>query len=486
MKGDFTRETFHAASHYSRVLQQQGRVTLDADPNEQTAILLHLIRTLARDLIGPYAAPYENGGFLITQATPGGFLISPGRYYVDGIMVENSAPCTYLTQPDYPLPADDLLAAEIKSPLGKTFGLYLDVWERLITPIDDNLIREKALSGPDTALRAKVVWQVKAAQIAVPASNSVDRQPNLPPCDSLVQNLVAVSPASMAARVDPGDPPDDPCILPPSARYRGPENQLYRVEIHTGGTASVATFKWARDNGSRVSAWLGTNGTQLQVADSRGFDAGNWVELIDDGLELHGLPGALVRIIRVDPGALTLDPASVAGATPWTAALVNPKVRRWDQVQTGATTLNNGAVPVQEGNADTALWLSLEDGVQIAFSPGGIYRTGDYWQIPARVATGDIEWLQVVGTGNVTSPASLPPKGITHHYAPLGFVRFVGDAMNFSTCRCVFEPASSCFQLGSLAIGAHLLQAPPPSQPANVVLTAPAGAETQQPLNLLR
>ena len=60
MNGDFTRDTFNPAKQFSRVLMQQGRVTLDADWNEQSSILLHYLRTLARDLIGPYAAPVEN------------------------------------------------------------------------------------------------------------------------------------------------------------------------------------------------------------------------------------------------------------------------------------------------------------------------------------------------------------------------------------------------------------------------------------------
>ncbi len=55
MKGDFSRDTFDKAKHFSRVLMQQGRVQLDADFNEQTAILLHYLRTLAADLIGPFA-----------------------------------------------------------------------------------------------------------------------------------------------------------------------------------------------------------------------------------------------------------------------------------------------------------------------------------------------------------------------------------------------------------------------------------------------
>ena len=39
MRGDFSRDTFDPVKHFSRVLQQQGRVQLDADWNEQTAIL---------------------------------------------------------------------------------------------------------------------------------------------------------------------------------------------------------------------------------------------------------------------------------------------------------------------------------------------------------------------------------------------------------------------------------------------------------------
>jgi uncharacterized protein DUF6519 len=35
--------------------------------------------------------------------------------------------------------------------------------------------------------------------------------------------------------------------------------------------------------------------------------------------------------------------------------------------------------------------LNLEDDIQIQVQPKATYRTGDYWMIPARVATG-VEW----------------------------------------------------------------------------------------------
>ena len=61
MKGDFTRLGFDSGKHYSRVLHQQGRVALDADANEASAILLHHLRRLTRDLYGPAGGPADSG-----------------------------------------------------------------------------------------------------------------------------------------------------------------------------------------------------------------------------------------------------------------------------------------------------------------------------------------------------------------------------------------------------------------------------------------
>lgn len=67
MKGDFSRDTFHAHNHYSRVLMQQGRVQLDADWNEQAAIHAHRAMVTMADLVGPFGVPQEQPGFAIMQ-----------------------------------------------------------------------------------------------------------------------------------------------------------------------------------------------------------------------------------------------------------------------------------------------------------------------------------------------------------------------------------------------------------------------------------
>jgi hypothetical protein len=493
MKGDFTRDTFQPAKHFSRVLMQQGRVTLDADFNEQAAISLRYLRTMARDIIGPYAAPagkdakgHDLGGFKLTKLDPDPdktlFRISKGCYYVDGILVENETDdCTYKKQPDYQPPADDPL---LKAPAGERgFFVYLDVWERHITPIDDDSIREKALGGPDTCTRAKVVWQVKALPLTEKLENEMaDAEKNvfnrlhalwtekaklendiakattkkkqvhlligllnldeqlarrnhlalLPTHKGLLRQLVRLSNAKLAARVDPGQKTEDACVTPPASKYRGAENQLYRVEIHRGsrdekGNSTTPTFKWSRDNGSVVTAWLGGEGSDLHVESVRGFAAGNWVELLDDDTELLGKPaGTLVQLVKVEGDTLSVDPATVP-QPPGTGLAIgnypkNPKVRRWDHIATDAISLaNDNAMPIQESSPTGAtpekiVWIDLEDGVQVQFSAGGEYRTGDYWLIPARVPSGNVEWPQA----DELNPQPLPPRGIEHHYALLG------------------------------------------------------------------
>src|SRR5262249_7136659 len=92
MKADLTRDTFHPYKHYLRVLWQQGRVELDANWNEQVAILLPSIQPLPADLIGPAAGPASQCGFAIaplaSNPNAADFQIGFGRYYVDGVLCE--------------------------------------------------------------------------------------------------------------------------------------------------------------------------------------------------------------------------------------------------------------------------------------------------------------------------------------------------------------------------------------------------------------
>ncbi|MEO8576988.1 MAG: DUF6519 domain-containing protein [Gemmatimonadales bacterium] len=426
MHGDFSRLTFDPRNHFSRVLVQQGRVYLDAEPNEQAAILLHAMRAFTRDVIGPHGIPANaepmEQGFRISP--PGlnepGFEIGIGRYYVDGILCENDeSDAKYFDQPDYfqdpvanPLPAGPYL-------------VFLDVWERHLTFVDRPLLRETALGGPDTASRAQVVWQVKVVE---PPSAGFADPPTPAEIGAAVQERTDDQRPRMRSRVKPGDVSTTPCVMPPGGGYRGRENQLYRVEVHQSGAAGTATFKWSRDNGSitfPVSAVTagGVKVEQLGLDATRTLVPGDWVELLDDLAVLHGRPGILARVESIESRTVALAAAGNASLTGAVAVERRPFLRRWDH--RGAPPAS-GTVTITESADGNTGWLDLEDGIQVHFdalAAGARYVTGDYWTIAARTSTGGIEWPEIGGVA-----AALPAQGIEHHYAPLA--RMTGAVVN--------------------------------------------------------
>jgi len=105
MKGDFSRIRFTPGQHFTSVLQQQGRVSLDADANEQCAIDEHLRGTQTIDTIGGVGGPRDDAGFRITvEDSSARIHISGGRYYVHGLLCESSA-TDYMDQPYFVTPA---------------------------------------------------------------------------------------------------------------------------------------------------------------------------------------------------------------------------------------------------------------------------------------------------------------------------------------------------------------------------------------------
>jgi hypothetical protein len=424
MKGDFSRSTFRPEKHYSRVLIEQGRVQVDADWNEQQEILQHRLKTEARDVIGQNGAPLENNGFFISFSPDNKVLqISQGRLYVDGILCENEADLTYFDQPDFPKPTPPNPFPG-PPPTNTACLVYLDVWPRSITALEDPQIREVALNGTETSTRAKTVWQVKVLPVAIPNAG-LNPSSQLPEWDA----LIAGSSGTMNARTQPTLSVDNPCLIPPTAGYQSLENQLYRVEIHQPGPLGTATFKWSRDNGSLQTSVLSINANKVTVHDLgpdevMGFANGQTIELLTDFHDLHGLPGQLLTIDSVSTATniITLKTAPNAADI---ALNLHPRIRRWDGP--GQIT-----IPSTTGN-----WIALENGVQVQFAAGS-YATGDYWLIPARTATGEIEWPPF----NVpnSNPLAQPPDGIPHDYIRLAILQFNTATQTWQSedCRSVF------------------------------------------------
>jgi hypothetical protein len=462
MHADISRVTFRPDRHYSAVLAQQGRVQLDADLNEQTAIHLHQLRTLIADLIGRHGGPQDTAGFGIThvpgQGGPDDLTIGGGRYYVDGIGCDADRPrpgvpvpdgeageqpedpggWTYWEQPDAyrdPERPEDRLPAEFP------YLAYLKVWERSVVAAEDPALQEVALGAvmPDTAARVKLIWQVLALPgAALDAGADPSEEAVRTAFQEWVERATATT-ARMGARAIRPDPDDDdPCLVKPDADYRGPENQMYRVEIHEGGTEE-ATFKWSRENGSVVFPVDEIDGTWVALAslgadEKLDVDVGDWVELVDSAYasRLEALP--LLRVEEVDLAArrvrLSGEPAPGVGRRPER----HPYLRRWDHSGGKAgTALRDGAIPVQEGR-----WLALEDGVEVFFAADGAYRTGEYWLIPARTVTGAVEWP----ADPDGRPLLAAPAGPTTHYAPLAWITGAGTGA-LTDLRMFFVPLTT-------------------------------------------
>lgn len=316
---------------------------------------------------------------------------------------------SYTTQDDYPNPP------AINS--NTNYLVYLDVWERYVSALEDPYIREKALSCPDTSSRARIISQVKICQ-----NDKITGDCNLPIPD-------IPTTGTLLAYTKPSPPADNPCLLPADAGYRSLENQLYRVEIHDGGELNTATFKWSRDNGIVVTSIEKSNGQIITVADLGrdevlGFANGDWVEVIDDVDELMEQHGEMRQITNIDPSTreITLN------SPPYVKPGRNYRLRRWDQKNqvTSKGVVITGSKPI-----------SIENGIEIQFSEGH-YNPGDYWLIPARTAIHDIEWPPYEVPN--THPIPQPPLGIKHHYCRLAEIRWNGSNYVISDCRQPFLP----------------------------------------------
>ncbi len=485
MKGDFSRVRFNAEKNYTAVLQQQGRVSLDADANEQCAINNHLRETETVDIVGRYGGPADDEGFAIT--VQGNSLeIGRGRYYVNGILCENPQPLPYTRQTflSNPSPTDAELLASLAQGSIPVIQAYLEVWQRLVTALDDSCLREPALGQADTTARLQTVWRVvagpppksaaEASAVSAVAQPTSRTQPYTVGTRVLTTRAMVIShrepsysgfrtPAERGTIISPSQVSEDCCAAmrrpvrvmgplgklsaftgegggdcscqpTPAAGYLGLENQLYRVEIQQGGNETQATFKWSRENASVVAAITGVSGSQVYV-DSLGFDAnlgfspGQWVEISDDSY-LFGpnpnQPGDLYQIKSVTPETLSMTMTqTVAPVNP----TMNARLRRWDQ--SGSSAGSNGiSLPV-------ASPYPLENGISVQFTAGR-YEPGDYWLIPARTATGEIDWPPCDSDGCPFQP----PHRIQVFRAPLACIQWDSTQSQPVThdCRQAFYP----------------------------------------------
>jgi Family of unknown function (DUF6519) len=438
MKGDFSRFTHNPFGDYTAVLKQQGRADLDSDWNEQSAITAERLRRLTLDLIGEFAVPLAPNEIIADNSTalqiggltsgPGSvvdFTIGRGLVYAGGLPLRFAEDITYRDQPGYPEPES--------LPASGNLLVYLESWEKTVTFIDDESIREPALGGPDTCLRLKAIGQVKAliaGEIRSGTEALTLLKDNPPPTN--VQMTMQIDQSALQIPMSFGEIDSGAGAIP--------GNLHYRIELHDGITSEGTVeegFKWSDENAAVAVPIIKAIDHRTIMASepeelaSESFKPGDWVEISNIITELHGRGGQMAQVENLEgsDGGLTVtldrdiypllarkkngDHAGLEGG-------LGPRLRRW----------SGYFVPLALKHV-----YNLGRGVKVTFATGGkkaILVPGDYWTFAIRDRAYNKRF----------APQKALPHGVRKHRFPLAIIvrDEKGKAREIIDCRRFLKP----------------------------------------------
>ena len=241
MKTEISRDSYKRKKRYSGVYQQQGRMLTDADWNELVEILKERLKESLKDVVGSKEGsaggiPHHRALKIVNNGDGATFKIRPGQIYVNGIAAEfpGDTETNYENQVDFP--------STPSLPSSNNYILYADVWERTVTHLFDEQLRDKGLHGADTCTRTQPMVQVKACL------DTIDpEQPEQNPTKGNAELTVTLLEKTMK--------PDlcDPCVSELDIESRI-GNYLLRVEVHDVkgdvNNPTEITLKWSSENGA--------------------------------------------------------------------------------------------------------------------------------------------------------------------------------------------------------------------------------------------
>ncbi|MCB1761067.1 MAG: hypothetical protein KDI68_14955 [Gammaproteobacteria bacterium] len=420
MKTERSRESFDARKRYSGVYQQMGRMFTDADWNELGDLQKHRLAQALSEAIGS-GTPRARGCVEVTDNADGSrsFRLVWGEACVDGVIGEvrpdptatladpNGELLEYQHQADFP---------DAPAPTGDHL-LYLDLWERSVTSLEDADLRDPGLQGADTCSRSQTMAQVKWSPLAVDPEDPLQN----PPIGSA---LLSLDFRAAGSDPDPCDPCADLISLPDQIG-----NYLFRVEVHAvaydpAGLPTHLFLKWSRENGAE----------QYPIGEEPpGFAGDDWsFEFFSGATEAFASEKHLGR--HLPPGFVPTA-GVVSKGYPETVPAGQSLVRRWDGF---AMLLKSGADWTLVDGSDRGVDLStalaadahahVGEGASITINLDLLtlqmvlqdhpLLAGDYWVREVRQAA------------DTTLPLidAEPPRGIRHHYMTLGSV--IGGVFN--------------------------------------------------------
>ncbi|MBL4658861.1 MAG: hypothetical protein JKY19_00765, partial [Alcanivoracaceae bacterium] len=265
MKIQNSKNSKQGDKDYSAVYHQQGRMITDFDLNEGALISRDRLNQALKDVIGSGTPRCDALLQVNAENIPS---LHWGIVYVDGIRAEarvderasDALPeFPPIFNPDTNF-ADSLkvnLQGGTSNGLNYTFQLYypqapqlpdtayclfVDVWERVVTWLEDDKLRDPGLYGADTTTRTQTMAQIKWCNIETD-----------PMCLATIGNArLHLRLRSLSSNTDPCDPCAQELELnDPVGNYH------FRAEIHdvhydADNNADVVVLKWSSENGAEA------------------------------------------------------------------------------------------------------------------------------------------------------------------------------------------------------------------------------------------
>ena len=439
MATDVARLSFDPARHYSGVVQQQGRVSLEAEQNEQRTIDAEERRRELLEIVGPAGTP--DNGYEVSSPAAGALTVGPGTMYVGGLRAGLDAPLDVQHQPDW-----------LNQPPGAvaigTWHVLLTLTECDVTAVEDPALYEVALGGPDGAARTRLLQhvEVRPTQQDTCASALADDEQGWAArglvFDPATMQLASRSRLQASFQVPAGSA--DPCEPTASGGYLGAENQLIRVQI-TGVDAQTGAFDlvWGYDDASMLYRVTLDPAASDLVLDRSPVDdfhrprAGQAVQLLRATAALTATDAQAEGYVAalngpVTPLAAPYDPDTKT--VHWPASIPpeysdpnqTPQLylRVWEEQLTGQSV----GTPIDLTGTGVQVTITVDGGT--------VPHAGDFWCIGVRP-----------GTPTAVYPARLlrtgqPPDGPRQWVCPLAVVTWSKEGVMtvVEDCRHYFPP----------------------------------------------
>lgn len=445
MSSDKARVSHDANQQYRTVVAQQGRVTLEADWNEAQQISSEEEQANLINIIGSSGTPDDGYRVLETgkpPTPPFDFSVQQGTMYVGGNRVVLPNEVQYNNQSEWldRIGDPDWVDPSIpNTPTPQKEFVYLLLREQEVSAVEDSVLRETALGGPDTTQRTRLIQRIVRSQTEENScATALDfaRKHWLTKglaFDSKTMGLKSATTLQVSF-LESAIPPD---LCDPEARggYLGAENQLIRVQI-SAVDLKKNQYKliWGFDNASFL---------YRVTADSTGQILKLQTEPVDDFHRPQ--TGQTVEVLR--SAARLSNGEFIASATGQVVTLLAPYNRDTQEINLPAPLpseyLDLDLSPrlflriwEQEINFTPDVPVSLgETGLQVTLSsPSQPFHVDDYWFFAVRPLTSTSIYPQRY----FDSPQ--PSEGPTLWICPLAVISWSQETLKvLEDCRQHFD-----------------------------------------------